>query len=153
MSIQQWHIDKKVASRNEKTAGTGESWRQEWLGNRTSRYQPKFEAMLNKQAGVTIFGQHPDAPYTLILKIAYLEPGYNVGVSAKPSCLNGDATFIETKSPANNLATLSLVNMMGLDAWGFTYDETYRIDLAYTMAGRQLGAFIKSKAKHKDKIQ
>jgi hypothetical protein len=140
-------IDARVAELNARNAGTGDLWRHEWFGNRSLRYHPKFEALLNKQlaGGKTtlISGAHPDAPYTLVLKVQYLEPGWHVGIAARPALLTSEAVLVETRDRARTVATVSLINMVGMDAWGMAYDGSWRIQESYAKSGKELGSLIR----------
>ena len=51
---------------------SGDKWLSRWQNNRATRFQPKFEQLLNKQLATRNvdlrFGNHPEAKYTLLLK-------------------------------------------------------------------------------------
>lgn len=131
-------IAQQVARENEKHAGRGESWRQEWIGQRTVRFQPKFQEVLNKQlAEVKLpleFGSFKDAKYTLVLKTKTILTG--------STCITADAEFVETSNRANTVAVVKLVDMPGRNAWaGSDMGE------AYAKAGKELGILIRDKIK------
>lgn len=148
---EQEYVDKKVAARNQKVPGSGDAWRKAWVNDRTARFQPKFEELLTKRCregnNQIEFGSHRDAPYTLVLKTQYLEPGYNVGISAQPALLTADAVFVETQNRANRVAAVSMVNMIGRDAMGFDFDAAWRMQESYAKGGKELGNLIKKKVK------
>src|SRR6476646_7628284 len=71
---EQEYIDKKVTDYNKDKPGRGDEWLKNWKGDRASRYQPKFEELINKQlekAGVKV-GNFPNAPYTLVLRTVFI---------------------------------------------------------------------------------
>jgi hypothetical protein len=135
---EQEFIAQQVARENEKHAGRGESWRQEWLGQRTVRFQPRFQELLNKQfVEVNIpleFGAFKDAKYTLILKTKTILTG--------STSITADAVFVETNNRANTVAVVKLIDMPGRDPWaGSDMRE------AYAKAGKELGILIRGKIK------
>jgi len=141
---EQQFIAREVARENEKRAGGGESWRQEWIGQRTVRFQPRFQEILNKQfaeGNVPLeFGAFREAKYTLILKTTMLTGSQN---SRGPvPCLTADAVFVETDNRTKTVALVKLVNVPGRDPWsGFDMRE------AYAKAGKDLGILIRGKIK------
>ena len=79
---EQEYTDRKVADYNKDKPGRGDEWLKSWKGDRERRYQPMFEELLNKQlepASVKV-GSYPNAPYTIVLRTVFIEPGFNVGV-------------------------------------------------------------------------
>lgn len=148
---EQEHVAKKVAAAEAKKPGGGELWRQAWIGNRASKFEPKFESLLNKQLAQgpqpLQFGRHPDAPCTLIVESQYLEPGWNAAIAARPALLTADAIFVETQNRGNTVARVSLVNMTGMDPMGFAFDEAWRMQESYAKAGKELGILLRKTLK------
>ena len=127
---EQDYINRKVAEYNAKEPGKGETWRQAWLGNRTRRYQPHFEELLNAHVPDKLnlqFGAYQDAPYTLHLRTTFTEPGWNVAIMRHPAFIDAEARFYETTNPANTVAEVSILKSPGADAWGFDFDPGQRI--------------------------
>lgn len=121
-----------------------------WLDSRATRFQPKFEELLNKQLADKSrlrFAPAPESAYTLVLKTQDLQPGWNAFISARPALLTAEAVFVETGSRANTLATVTLVNMTGMDAVGVAFDDRWRMQEAYAKAGKELGILIRKKIK------
>lgn len=146
---EQEYIARKVAEVEEKHPGTGEAWRQTWMQDRPTRFQPKFEELLNKQmedrSQSLRFGHYPDAPYTLVLHSLFLDPGWNAAIMMRPGLLTADANFVETQSHANTVASVRLENMTGMDAWGMAFDPDWRMQETYAKAGKELGILIYKK--------
>ncbi|GAA4371204.1 hypothetical protein GCM10023185_46440 [Hymenobacter saemangeumensis] len=143
---EQDYVDKKVSEHNQKEAGKGDTWKKNWLGAREQRYQPEFEELLNKRledAGVKA-GKFPDAPYTLILKTTFTEPGFNVGVMRMPAYTNMEAVFVKTGT-TNPEAVIAMTKSPGRDAMGYDFDAGSRISESYAKAGKSLGAFLVKK--------
>ena len=145
------YVDKKVADLNQKAAGRGDSWRLAWVDDRTSRFQPKFEELLNKYSSSSKqslqFGAHADAKYTLIVKTTFTEPGWNVAVMRHPAFISATVLLVETKNQTNPVATLTITKAPGNDVWGNDYDTGQRLQESYAKAGKELGIFIGKKIK------
>ena len=136
------YISNKVASYDKKEPGRGETWAKEWVGDRKSRYEPKFKELFEKHSEMTIL---PKAKYTLIFKTNYTEPGYNVGVMRHSAEINAEVWIVETANPANVIAKLSIEHAPGKDFMGNDYDTGERIAESYASAGKALGKFIRKK--------
>jgi hypothetical protein len=145
------YVDKKAAELNQKEAGRGDRWRQAWVDDRASRFQPKFEELLNKQLAAlkkpVVFGAHPDAKYTLLVKTTFTDPGWNVGIMRRPALVSATVLLVETQNQNNVVATLTITKATGLDAWGFDYDTGTRLQESYAKAGKELGILIRKKIK------
>ncbi len=72
----------------------------------------------------------------------FIEPGFNVGVTRKPSCINLVITFTKGNSA---IAVVEITKELGGNA--FDYDTGYRISDAYARAGKALGAYLKKSLK------
>jgi len=139
-------VDEKVAKYNEKEPGHGDRWRRAWVDDRTGRYQPKFNELLNKYVSAKKkdleFDSFKDAKYTLILKTTFTSVGYNVAIMRRPSFINAEAILVETQNRSNVLAVVTITKAPGNDAWGNDFDAGMRIQESYAKAGKELGVFI-----------
>ena len=141
------YIKKNVSEHNAKEAGKGDKWLEAWKANRASRFQPKFEELLNKQfqkSGLSA-GKNPDAKYTLVLKTLNLEPGFNVAVMRMPAMISTQAELYETKDRTKQLALITILKAPGRDAMGYDFDVGYRLQEGYAKTGKELGALIVKK--------
>ncbi|MEI7732498.1 MAG: hypothetical protein WCO56_23200 [Verrucomicrobiota bacterium] len=147
---EQAYTDKKVAEYNAKEAGKGDKWLEAWKGDRSKRFEPKFEELINKQITDRKFalkvGKNPDAKYTLVLKTTGMEPGWNVGVMRAPAWISTEAQFVETKDHSKELAVVEILKAPGRDAMGYDFDVGYRLQEGYAKTGKELGAFLSKKA-------
>lgn len=137
------YVNEKVTKYNKDEPGKGDKWKAGWLSARTTKYQPMFEELLNKQLnekGVQA-GNFPNAPYTLILKTTFTEPGFNVGVMRMPAYTNSEAVFVKTGSTTEE-AVVSMLKAPGRDAMGYDFDAGARISEAYAKSGKSLGNFL-----------
>lgn len=138
------YVNDKVTDYNEKEAGKGDKWKENWIAARENQYKPKFEELMNKglsKYNVTV-GDYPEAEYTLVLNTTFTEPGFNVGVMRRPAFINLDAVFVKTAELENALATVTIERSPGQDGMGFDYDAGYRIQEAYAKAGKELAKFL-----------
>ncbi len=143
------YIKDRMEKYNKDEPGKGEKWLTSWKGDRTKRFQPKFEELLNKYlepAKVSVSANNSDAKYTLVLKTTFTDPGYNVGVSRKPSYIDVEVTFIETGKSATELAKITMLKAPGQDWGGYDFEAGYRIQESYAKSGKTLGAFLMKKA-------
>lgn len=145
------YIEGKVAEYNKKEAGKGDQWLKAWQANPATRFQPKFEELLNKQfteRKVALkAGADPAAKYTLILKTTLMEPGWNAGIARHDAEISATATFVETQNRATELAVISISKSPGRGGMGYDFDSGFRVQEAYAKAGKELGAFLAKKLK------
>lgn len=148
---EQEYVSRTIAALNNKQPGRGDRWHQEWISDRTEKFQPKFEDLLNKYLAdgksSLVFGAYPDAKYTLLLKTTAISLGYNVAIARYPATLTAEVVFVETQKRENSLATLTVTKSKGLDAWGNDYASGDRLKEAYAKAGKELGILIAKKVR------
>jgi hypothetical protein len=138
------YVSTRVAEKNKEKAGTGDRWKTNWIESRASKYQPKFEELLNKelQKKNVKHGNFPNAKYTLIVKTPFTEPGYNVGVTKQPSFISLEFSYVETANPSNVISKMTLDYVPGAQAMGFDYDTGTRISESYAKGGKVLGKYL-----------
>ena len=142
------YVTKKTLEYNAKEDGRGDSWAENWVNDRESRFHPKFVELLNKvgkKANCNFDETNIKAKYTLIFKVTFTEPGFNIGIMRKDAMLNAEVKFVETANPLNVLATMTMKNIPGRDVMGNDYDTGYRISEAYAKGGKSLGAYLVKK--------
>lgn len=128
---------------NKDKPGHGDEWLKNWKNDRATRYQPKFEELINKQlekSGAKV-GNYPKAPYTLILRTTFIEPGFNVYMARRPAYTNLEAAFVKTGTTAE-LAVITMMKSPGRDAVGYDFDAGERISESYAKAGKSLANFL-----------
>lgn len=141
------YLDKKSQEYNKKEPGKGDEWVKSWKNDRSSRFQPKFEELLNKYTenlGLEFRGGVSKTGIVMLVKTTFTEPGYNVYVSRAPAKINLELIF---KKDGTELATITLVGAPGSIYGGYDFDTGVRIAEAYAKAGKELGKFIAKKAK------
>ncbi|HAF28812.1 MAG TPA: hypothetical protein DCG75_07165 [Bacteroidales bacterium] len=143
------YVAKKIAELNEKEAGSGEAWHEKWVADRDGRFHPKFEELANnytKKANCNVDQTNINAKYTAIVKVTFLEPGWNIGISRRDAMINLEISFVETANHDNVLAVMTMTNVPGRDVMGTDFDAGYRIGEAYAKGGKEFGAFLVKKA-------
>ncbi len=139
------YISKKVAEYNEKEASRGDTWLKAWKSDRTIRFQPSFENLINKylnKINVSVDPGYDDAKYTMIIKTVHTEPGWNIYISRKPAHINVDVLFIETGKPNNILAKMEIDKVPGQTYGGYDFDTGTRLSESYAKLGKDLGKFL-----------
>ena len=135
------YLDKKVAEKNEKEAGSGDKWKEVWVADRDARFEVKFLELLNKYVadiGVIASETAEDAKYKMLVKTTHTEPGFNVGVARKSAHVNFEIWMYEMGSD-KPIAKAKLEKVQGGGAMGFDFDVAYRLQESYAKAGKVLG--------------
>jgi hypothetical protein len=138
------YINKKSADYNKDEAGKGDKWAASWKGDRATRYEPRFEELINKygeKAGISASRTATDAKFEVNVHTIFTEPGFNVGVMRKPAYINVIVTFKDLSS-GQEVAVLKVENCPGQDAMGYDFDTGVRIEESYAKLGKALAAFI-----------
>ncbi len=139
---EQDYLNKKSEEYNKKEPGKGDQWVQAWKNDRATRFQPKFEELLNKNTvklGPVFGGGATGTPVVMVVKTTFTEPGYNVYVSRQPAMINLEVTF---KKDGADAAKITLFGAPGSTFGGYDFDTGTRISEAYAKAGKELGKFI-----------
>ena len=142
---EQDYIDKKVVEYNEKEPGRGDKWKESWVGDRSSRFEPKFEEMLVKyldDKNISARKNLKDAKYTLILKTVFTEPGYNIYISSEPASIDCEVLIVETVNKSNVLAKIFVGKCKGTSMGFKDFDTGERIKESYAKCGKALGKYI-----------
>lgn len=142
------YVNKKVTDYNNKEAGKGDKWKNAWVADRESRFEPSFLELFNKyteKAGLVASKDNDEAEYTMIVKIKFIEPGFNIYVTRKYASLNADIIFVKNSDKENPIGTLSALNMPGRTYGADDYDAGVRISEAFAKCGKDVGAFLAKK--------
>ena len=132
------YVNKNVAKHNKGEAGKGDLWKKKWLGARTERFEPEFEALLNRgleKQGVTA-SKGNNANITLTVHTIFTEPGYNIAGVKKPASCSFEYLF--TNSKGDLLAKLTHKGVPGSQFMGYDFDAGTRIKEAYGKGAKML---------------
>lgn len=135
-----------VAERNKKKAGSGDEWIVKWKADRTDRFQPTFERNFNDKTsdgGMTIKENTADAKYTMIVRVLFLEPGFQSGVGiSKPAYLNMVIDVVETAAPDKPVAIVEYNKIPSKNMMGYDFDAGARMESCFDRAGDDFGKFF-----------
>jgi hypothetical protein len=136
------YVTDGIAERNKKKPGSGDEWAEKWKSDRTERFHPAFEKFFNlilSHVNTIVKEDATDAKYTLIVKMTFLEPGFQSGVSmiSKATTMNMTIDVVETTAPDKVLATIEYDKIPGHSMFGLDYDAGSRIQGCYERAGEE----------------
>jgi hypothetical protein len=138
------YVAKKVKEYNEKEAGRGDQWQEDWVGDREMKFQPRFQEGFNNFCilAVTDLKVDPNSAskYKIVVHTTFTEPGYNIYMSSKNASINAEATFFD--EAGTQIALVTITNSPGSGIWDLDYDTGVRIQEAYANAGRALAVLI-----------
>jgi len=138
------YIAQKVEEYNKSKPGMGDSWKESWLSDRPTRYEPQFEELFNeymKPKGISCDRNENSAKYVIEVQTTFIEPGFNVYVTRKNAMINANVRFIEIAS-GKEMALIEVSNCPGRDAFGNDYDTGLRIQEAYAKLGKSIAGFV-----------
>ena len=140
-------ISKKVSEYNEKKAGSGDKWLEDWINARINFYEPEFIEAISqnlKRKKIT-FGTNSGSKHTLIVRTKYIEPGFNTVLPGAIASLDAYShfqfDFIENYEPGRLLLSLYVQNVRGRFP-GIDIDPFSRIAESYSKAGNLLGSYL-----------
>lgn len=136
------YIADRTATYNKKEAGKGDAWAKSWVNDREARFEPKFIELFEKYGDIT---NKKKSKYTLIFHTKATEPGFNIGITSKPSDIDGEAIIVETEDRSKVVAKISVDNAKGRNFFGYDFDTGLRIAEAYEAAGKHLAKWLKDK--------
>ena len=134
------YIQEKKAKLNEKEAGKGDKWEQDWVDDRKNRFEPQFRELFAKNSEMTTADDN--ATYTLIFKTTRTEPGYNIGITKQPAMIDGEAWIVETANKDKVIAKISIQKVPGSQVMGYDFDTGTRLQESYAKSGKDLAKFI-----------
>jgi len=139
------YIEKKKAEYDKKEPGRGDKFEAAWVADRQDRFEPQFRELFSKYSDMTTVDD--SSPYTLIFKTVKTEPGWNIGISSSPAYIDAEVWIVDSKNPDKVVAKISVTKSPGRTVMGYDFDTGARLQEAYAKAGKEVGAFIKGKAK------
>jgi hypothetical protein len=137
------YVKNKTAEMNAKEAKSGDAWAVRWNDAKDEFYHPKFIESFTKYSEMTI---DTAAKYTLIFKVTFIEPGYQVAISKKAAQVEGTITLVPTENKTKKLAMFSVERGGGYFRGG-SFDFAGRIAEAYAVTGKKTGTLISKAVK------
>lgn len=142
------YIDKKVKEYNEDEPGSGDTWVKAWIDDRETRFQPKFEELLNKylaKSGISISQEDDDSKYTMLVKTTFTEPGWNAFVMKRPAIVDLEIRIVESANPDKTISKITVEKAPGATYGYGDLDTGTRIAEAYAKAAKELGKLLTKK--------
>ena len=140
---EKFFVELKKKDWNYKEAGKGDAFEQYWYGSRKSLYESMFRFQFNKTSALPV--AKTTAPYTLIVKTKFIEPGWNAGVVTKAPIIAGEAWIVSSNEPLNPIAIITFEKCSGENVLGGDFEMGQRIQSAYYTAGIALAKFVNKK--------
>lgn len=109
-------LEEMREKKNNKEAGTGDDWVKRWNTAKRASFEPNFEVKMSEMwKGTTVKRGLDNAPYTMVIKVLYTDPGYSIGVSSSDAWVNAEISVKENTS-GNTTSSLSMTNIKGASA-------------------------------------
>lgn len=143
-------LEDKMSKRDEKEAGTGDTFKESWFADRENRYEPKFIESFNKRfedGEVKVDRDLGSAEYTMKIHTTFMYAGYNVGVSRQNSKIDTVISVYKNDTPDTVIFSVKYTKAEGKGAMGYDYDSGYRISEAYAKLAKTLAKDIASGTK------
>lgn len=129
----------KMDKREEKKAGDGERFKNDWFNDRPDRYHPKFIESFNKRFDDGEMAVTEDAAdYTMEIHTSKIYPGYNVGIVRHNAEIDATFTIYKTGEKENVLFSGSYRDVQGNGAMGYDYNSGYRISECYAKLAKNI---------------
>ncbi len=121
----------------------GEKWEAAWEADKVTQFKPGFILLFNKYSDYVKIVEDGSAKYVMVVNTTFIEPGFNIGVKAKPSIINTDICIVEKENRDYKIVEIETINGKGMA----TPDTGSRIKGAYTKTGKTLGKYFTKKMK------
>lgn len=137
------YVKQKQEEYNQKEPGRGDKWRQAWDGDKDGRFPASFIQLYNKWAKKSpiINTTGSDFKYKMIVKITFMEPGFNIYVAKKYASINLIISYVALSNPSEVIAEVVLTGAAGRTYGMNDYDTGLRISEAFALAGKSLSRF------------
>jgi len=143
------YIDKHFTEQEEKSKGSGVTWKKRWASAKELIWQPKFLELMNRyfqdDHGLSFQEGRSDAKYTLIVDTIWLYPGWDAAIMKQPAKVTTNLKFVETGNRNNVLAEVTSQNAPG-DQWGSSFSNEDRLGEGYAKTGKSFAKLILKKA-------
>ncbi|WP_344833881.1 hypothetical protein [Chryseobacterium ginsenosidimutans] len=138
------YIPRRVEELNKKTEGSGEIWRKQWERSKEELWNPKFIMLFNKIFSKeninTKLKENAESPYTLIVKVKWIYPGWDAGIMKQPAKVTTQLTFVESNTK-KVLFEIESVDAPG-DQWGSNFNNETRVGEGFAKTGKTLAQRI-----------
>lgn len=137
------YLKRKRDEKNNKEAGSGDTWVENWNADKEKSYKPRFIKLLSKYTEWQL-SEETKEKYTMVVHTTFIEPGYNVGVSSGAAKINLEISIYDASNMNKVLCKITMEDVKGGKG---QFDTASRVGEAYAKAGKELGKFIEKNAK------
>ncbi|HCA09149.1 hypothetical protein [Chryseobacterium sp.] len=134
------YIPRRIEELNKKTEGSGEIWKKQWERVKEELWNPKFITIFNKVLSKeninTKLKENAQSPYTLMVKVKWVYPGWDAGIMKQPAKVTTQLTFVETDSK-KVMFDIESVDAPG-DQWGSNFNNETRVGEGFAKTGKTL---------------
>lgn len=136
-------LDFQARKREKKEPESGELFRKLWFENRITIYEPTFIEQFNlfklKNREIHTSKNNATADYTMIVKVNFIYPGYDVGVYEEEAKLGVKISIYKNQDPDTVLYSTKFFRIHGK---GKSTTEYERVMTAYSELGRWTSKFF-----------
>lgn len=143
------YLAEKVKGKNEKEAGSGDQFKEDWFNKREESYRPDFIKGFNKKWNdVVKIDEDGGAEYTLEVVTTQTYPGYFVGVHSQPVKLFLTLNVFKADSPEDVIFSAKMDKIQSsTSVFVAQYNEFQRISNGYYIGAQIFKKRWKKKAK------
>jgi len=135
------YIDVQKKEHEEKVAGGGEQWENDWQNNIKNIYEPKFSELFEKYSGLDV--TQPASRFVLVFRTTRINTNY------MSTMIDAEAWLIDNLHRENPPSKIGLSKVPGDCFHGYCYVLSDRLVQAYAKAGKSLGQYISNLKKGK----
>lgn len=143
------YIPRRIEELNKKTEGSGDIWKKQWQRSKEELWNPKFittfNKVLSKENINTKLKENAQSPYTLIVKVKWVYPGWDAGIMKQSAKVTTQLTFVETDSK-KVLCDIESIEAPG-DQWGSNFNNETRVGEGFAKTGKTLAQRIERELK------
>ncbi|KXH78489.1 hypothetical protein [Chryseobacterium kwangjuense] len=143
------YIPRRVEEVNKKTPGGGDIWKKQWERSKEELWNPKFITIFNKvltKEGInTKLQENAKSPYTLVVKVKWVYPGWDAGIMKQPAKVTTQLTFMDSSSK-KVLFDVESIDAPG-DQWGSNFNNETRVGEGFAKTGKTLAQKIEKDLK------
>lgn len=141
------YIDRRVKEIDEEETGESANWLKDWESFREGRFLNKLAKVATESSKKTNlhFSPDSDAPYTLVVKVTWIYPGWFGGVMKQPAKVSTLLNFVETANPTNVVLSIESDKALGDIAFVGVPNTNDRIAEGFAKTGKSLAQLIDKK--------
>ena len=144
------YVDERREYLNNKDKGNGDVWFKKWENAKEGIWQPKFLELMVKtitsSKGIEFKEGATDAPYTLIVDVQWIYPGWDAWVMKQAAKVTMVLKFVETQNKDKELFQLRSIEAPG-DQFGNNFSNESRIGEGFAKTAKSFGKLIVKRLK------